>query len=51
MKTAQLIEDKGDQIVLLPRGFEFTCSEVTIEKRGDAVFLKPKPGRRQKLKK
>jgi antitoxin VapB len=46
MATAKLIEDNGDQIVLLPKEFEFTGTEVLIEKRGDQVILKPKPKRR-----
>jgi virulence-associated protein VagC len=48
MPTAKLIEDKGDQVLLLPKGFEFEGTEVLIEKHGDTVILKPKPKRRSR---
>ena len=39
---AQLIDEKdGDQIVILPPGFEFECAEVMIEQDGDRLILSP----------
>lgn len=42
MITAKLFKHGGSQAVRLPKAFRFEGSEVIIEKRGDAVVLKPK---------
>lgn len=42
MTTAKLFKHGGSQAVRLPKAFRFEGSEVIIEKRGDAVVLKPK---------
>jgi virulence-associated protein VagC len=40
--TAQLIEaEGGEQIVLLPPGFEFSADEIQLEKDGDRVIISP----------
>ncbi len=46
--TAKLFQHGGSQAVRLPKAFRFEGAEVAIEKRGDAVILKPK--HRPKLK-
>ena len=43
MKTAKLFKHGGSQAVRLPKKFRFEGSEVLIEKRGDAVILRPRP--------
>jgi len=48
MVTAKLFKHGGSQAVRLPKAFRFEGKEVTIEKRGDEVVLKPK--RRPKFK-
>jgi antitoxin VapB len=48
MMTAKLFKHGGSQAVRLPKAFRFEGKEVTIEKRGDEVVLKPK--RQPKLK-
>lgn len=40
--TAKVFTTGRSQAVRLPKAFRFSTSEVTIEKRGDAVILKPK---------
>jgi antitoxin VapB len=40
---AKLFQHRGSQAVLLPKGFRFEGTEVLIEKRGDAVILRPLP--------
>ena len=42
MTTAKLFKHGGSQAVRLPKAFRFEGSEVIIEKKGDAVVLKPK---------
>jgi virulence-associated protein VagC len=40
--NAQLIEaEDGEQIVLLPPGFEISADEVDLEKDGDRVIISP----------
>ena len=48
MTTAKLFKSGGSQAVRLPKAFRFEGTEVTIEKRGEDVILKPK--RRPKFK-
>jgi antitoxin VapB len=40
MTTRVLYTGEG-QVVHLPQGFEFTTSEVTIRRNGDAVIIEP----------
>ena len=40
---AKLFQHHGCQAVLLPKDFAFAGTEVLIEKRGDAVILRPLP--------
>jgi len=42
MMTAKLFKHGGSQAVRLPKAFRFEGTEVTIEKRGNEVVLKPK---------
>ena len=42
MTTAKLFKHGGSQAVRLPKAFRFKGTEVTIEKKGDAVILTPK---------
>lgn len=42
-KTAKLFMNGRSQAVRLPAEFRFACDEVYVEKRGDAVILRPKP--------
>ena len=49
MITAKLFKHKGSQAVILPKAFCFEGTEVIIERRGNAVILKPKPKRRPKF--
>jgi antitoxin VapB len=42
MTTAKLFKHGGSQAVRLPKEFRFKGTEVLIEKRGDAVLLRPK---------
>ncbi|WP_428312656.1 antitoxin [Hydrocarboniphaga sp.] len=44
MKTAKLFKNGRSQAVRLPAEFRFDGHEVLIERRGDAVILRPKPG-------
>jgi virulence-associated protein VagC len=42
--NAQLIEaEGGEQIVVLPPGFEISGDEVLLEKDGDRVIISPMP--------
>lgn len=43
MPTAKLFKHGGSQAVRLPKAFRFPGTEVTLEKRGDAVILRPQP--------
>lgn len=43
MPTAKLLKHGGSQSVRLPKAFRFPGTEVTLEKRGDAVILRPQP--------
>ena len=40
--TAKVFTTGRSQAVRLPKAFSFTTSEVTIERQGDAVILRPK---------
>ncbi len=42
MTTAKLFKHGGSQAVRLPKAFRFEGTEVIIEKKGNAVVLKPK---------
>ncbi len=48
MATAKIFKHGGSQAVRLPKAFRFEGTEVTIEKRGNEVVLRPK--RRPKFK-
>jgi antitoxin VapB len=43
MKTAKIFQHGGSQAVRLPKAFRFEGTEVLIEKRDDAVILRPAP--------
>ncbi len=47
---AKLFQHRGGQAVRLPKGFHFEGTEVLIEKRGDAVILRPVPLRRPEFR-
>lgn len=40
--TAKIFTTGRSQAVRLPKAYRFTTSEVTIERQGDAVILRPK---------
>jgi antitoxin VapB len=40
--TAKVFTTGRSQAVRLPKAFRFSTAEVTIERRGDAVILRPK---------
>ena len=40
--TAKVFITGRSQAVRLPKAFRFTTSEVTVERQGDAVILRPK---------
>ena len=42
MATAKIFRHGGSQAVRLPKEFRFEDKEVSIERRGDEVILKPK---------
>ena len=42
MATAKIFKHGGSQAVRLPKAFRFEGTEVSIEKRGNEVVLKPK---------
>ncbi|MBN8246311.1 MAG: AbrB/MazE/SpoVT family DNA-binding domain-containing protein [Verrucomicrobia bacterium] len=41
MTTAKIFQHGGSQAVRLPKAFRFSGTEVLIEKREDAVILRP----------
>jgi len=43
MMTAKLFKHGGSQAVRLPKAYRFSGTEVLIEKKDDAVVLRPKP--------
>jgi antitoxin VapB len=43
MTTAKIFQHGGSQAVRLPKAFRFEGKEVLIEKRDDAVILRPAP--------
>ena len=43
-QTAKLFMNGRSQAVRLPAEFRFSGREVLIERQGDAVILRPKPG-------
>lgn len=42
-QTAKIFKNGRSQAVRLPVEFRFSTNEVTIERQGDAVILRPKP--------
>ncbi len=42
LSTAKVFTTGRSQAVRLPKAFRFDTSEVTIERQGDAVILRPK---------
>lgn len=42
LSTAKVFTTGRSQAVRLPKAFRFTTSEVTVERQGDAVILRPK---------
>ena len=42
LSTAKVFTTGRSQAVRLPKAFRFATSEVTIERQGDAVILRPK---------
>jgi antitoxin VapB len=42
LSTAKVFTTGRSQAVRLPKAFRFNTSEVTIERQGDAVILRPK---------
>ena len=44
MTTAKLFKHGGSQAVRLPKVFRFPGSEVLVERRGEEVVLRAKPG-------
>jgi antitoxin VapB len=47
--TAKLFKHGGSQAVRLPKAFRFEGNEVSIEKKGDAVVLRPVKHKRMSL--
>ncbi len=43
LPTAKVFTTGRSQAVRLPKAFRFNTAEVTIERQGDAVVLRPKP--------
>lgn len=41
--TAKVFTTGRSQAVRLPKAFRFSTKEVTIERQGDAIVLRPKP--------
>jgi antitoxin VapB len=41
--TAKIFKNSRSQVVRLPAEFRFSGPEVSIERQGDALFLRPKP--------
>ena len=42
LSTAKVFTTGRSQAVRLPKAFRFATSEVTVERQGDAVILRPK---------
>lgn len=42
LPTAKIFTTGRSQAVRLPKAFRFNTSEVTIERQGDAIILRPK---------
>lgn len=42
LSTAKVFTTGRSQAVRLPKAFRFTTSEVTVERQGNAVILRPK---------
>jgi antitoxin VapB len=42
LPTAKVFTTGRSQAVRLPKAFRFNTAEVTIERRGDAIILRPK---------
>lgn len=42
LSTAKVFTTGRSQAVRLPKAFRFSTSEVTVERQGDAVILRPK---------
>jgi antitoxin VapB len=45
LETAKIVTTGRSQAVRLPKAFHFNASEVTIERQGDSVILRPKLSR------
>lgn len=43
MTTAKIFQHGGSQAIRIPKAFRFAGSEVSIERHGDEVILKPIP--------
>jgi antitoxin VapB len=43
MTTAKIFQHGGSQAIRIPKAFRFEGSEVSIERHGDEVVLKPIP--------
>ena len=43
MTTAKIFQHGGSQAIRIPKAFRFEGSEVSIERHGDEVILKPIP--------
>ncbi len=41
MTTTEIFHTGDGQVVRLPQGFEFSASEVTIRRDGEAIILEP----------
>jgi virulence-associated protein VagC len=41
MKTAEIVNIDGAQVVKLPTGFQFQADTVSIRRQGEAVILEP----------
>jgi antitoxin VapB len=46
-ETAKIFTTGRSQAVRLPKAFRFNTSEVTIERQGDSVILRPKLSREE----
>jgi len=44
MTTAKLFKHGGSQAVRLPKAFRFAGTEVSVEREGESVILRPLPG-------
>ncbi len=47
LETAKIFTTGRSQAVRLPKAFRFNTSEVTIERQGDSVILRPKLSRHE----